>query len=79
VVLTDAIIDTRAQKMVSHTVAHYRIGFARDQHWEKQNTLSSQNYIVIHTHKKWLVMQQHTAESMFAHDQHVIAHITWYF
>jgi len=31
VVDTDAIIDTRAQKMVSHT-AHYRIGFAHDQH-----------------------------------------------
>jgi len=30
VVHTDTIIDTRAQKMVSHTVAHYIIGFARD-------------------------------------------------
>jgi len=32
VVHRDVIIDTRAQKKVSHTVAHYRIGFARDQH-----------------------------------------------
>jgi len=36
VVHADAIIDTRTQKMVSHTVAQ----FAHD-HGEEQNTLSS--------------------------------------
>jgi len=40
VVHTDASTDTRAQKMVSHTVAHYRIGFAHDHHGEEQHTLS---------------------------------------
>jgi len=38
VVHTDVILDTRAQKMVSHTAAHYRIGLAHDQHGEEQNT-----------------------------------------
>jgi len=37
VVYTDAIIDTRAQKMVSHTVAQ----FAHDHGEEEKNTLSS--------------------------------------
>jgi len=29
---TDAIMDTRAQKMVCHTIAHYRMSFSHDQH-----------------------------------------------
>jgi len=53
VVHTDAIIDTRAQTMVSHTVAQ----FAHD-HGEEQNTLSSpQLYCHPQEHKIWLVMQ----------------------
>jgi len=65
VVHTDAIIDTRAQKMISHTVAQ----FAHD-HGEEQNTLSSPQ-LCCHSqeHKKWLVIQQCITESMFAHDQ----------
>jgi len=42
-------IDTRAQKMVSHTeVRIVESVFAHDHHWEEQNTLSSPNYIIIH-------------------------------
>jgi len=58
VVHTDAIIDTRAQKMISHTVGHYKIDFAHDQHGEEQNTLSSpQLYCHSQEHKKWLVIE----------------------
>ena len=54
VVHTDAIRDTRAQKMISHTVAQ----FAHNQHGEKQNTLSSpQLYCHSQKHKKLLVIQ----------------------
>jgi len=66
VVHADAIVDTRAQKVVSHTGAQ----FAHD-HGEKQNTSSSpQLYCHSHGHKK---MISHTVkcitESVFAHDQ----------
>jgi len=58
VVHTDTITDTRAQNMVSHTVAHHRIGFTHEQHGEEQNTLSSpQLYCHSQEHKKWLVIQ----------------------
>jgi len=43
VVHTDAIIDTRAEKMVRHTVAQ----FVYD-HGEEQNTYHHHNCIVIH-------------------------------
>jgi len=43
VVHTDAIIDTRAQKIVSHTVAQ----FAHD-HEEEQNTYHHHNCVVVH-------------------------------
>jgi len=46
VVHTDAITDTRAQKMVSHTVAQ----FAHDQHVEEKTLHHHPNCIVIH---KW--------------------------
>jgi len=50
VVHTNAIIDTNAQKMVSHTVAQ----FPHD-HGEAQNTLSSPQ-LCYHSqeHKKWV-------------------------
>jgi len=40
--ITDAITDTRAQKVVSYTSAHItEMVFAHDQHWEEQSTLST--------------------------------------
>ena len=51
-------LDTRAQKMVSHTVAHYTMGLAHGQHREEQNTLSSpQMYCHSQEHNKWLFIQ----------------------
>jgi len=54
--ITDTIIDTRAQKMVSHTAVRITESvFLHDQHWEEQNTLSSpvhHNCIVIHKSTK---------------------------
>jgi len=52
VVHTDAIIGTRAQKLVSHTVAHYRIGFPHDQHGLELNTLPTPQLLVIHKRTK---------------------------
>jgi len=43
--------------MVSHTVAHYRIGFAHNQHGEGQNTLSPQLCYHSQKHKKCLVIK----------------------
>jgi len=46
--ITDAIIDTRAQKMASHTVA---------QHWQEQKTLTApQLYRHSQEYNKWLVI-----------------------
>jgi len=41
VVHTDAVIDTRAQKMVSHKQRITESVFACDQHCEEQNTLTT--------------------------------------
>jgi len=57
--ITDAITDTRAQKVVSYTSARITESvFARDQHWEEQNTLSSpQLYRHSPEHKKLIAIQ----------------------
>jgi len=52
VVHTDAIIDTRAQKMVSHTT-HYRIGFATRREAKHFNSIS---YFVY----AWVVYTAHS-------------------
>jgi len=50
VVNTDGIIDTRAQKMVYHTVAQ-----SAHDHGEEQNTLSSpQLHCHLQEHEEWL-------------------------
>jgi len=40
IITTTVLSFTRAQKIVIHTVAHYRIMFAHVQHGEEQNTLT---------------------------------------